>query len=117
VLRRAGLDLGEVVGAEALLARAAVDERIGEPGEVAGRLPRARMLDDRGVQRDDVVALLDHRPPPGGDDVVLQQDAVVPVVIRVGDPAIDLRSGEDDPPPLAERDDLVHRRGGHGPGA
>jgi hypothetical protein len=58
------LQLAEVVGAEALPAGAAVDERIGEAGEVARRLPRARVLDDRRVERDDVVALLDHRLPP-----------------------------------------------------
>ena len=42
-------------------------------------------------------------------------DAVVPVVVRVRDPAVDLRGGEDEPAPLAQRDDLVHRDGvGHG---
>src|SRR4028118_1100833 len=41
--RRAGRGLW-VVGAEAGLARAAVDERVGEPGEVAAGLPDAGVL-------------------------------------------------------------------------
>ena len=105
----AALESLEVVGAEALLAGAAVDQRVGEAGEVAAGLPRARVLDDRRVERDDVVAVLDHRLPPLRDDVLLEQHAVVPVVVRVGDPAVDLGGGEDEAAPLAERHDLVHR--------
>jgi hypothetical protein len=84
------LELVEVVGAEALAAGLAVDERVGEARQVAGGLPRARVLDDRRVERDDVVALLDHRLPPGVDDVLLQQDAIVAVVVGVRDAAVDL---------------------------
>src|SRR5580700_1983446 len=51
------LQVPEVVGPEALTARAAVHERVGEPGEVATRLPYARVLQDRRVDRHDVVAL------------------------------------------------------------
>src|SRR5205807_1551782 len=54
------LGLVELVGAEPELARAAVDQRIGEPGEVAAGDPRRRVLDDRRVERHDVVALLEH---------------------------------------------------------
>src|SRR6185436_14521269 len=100
--------LREVVGSEAQVAASALDQRIAEPGQMAGRLPGARVLDDRRVQGDDVVALLDHRPPPGVRNVVLQQYAVVAVVVGVGDPAVDLRGREDESAPLAERDDLVH---------
>src|SRR5215218_7613176 len=39
------LQVGQVVGAEALAARAAVDHRVGEAGEVARRLPGARVLE------------------------------------------------------------------------
>ena len=72
-------------------------------------LPRLGVLDDRRVQRDDVVALLQHRVPPGVDDVALEQHAVVPVVVGVGDAAVDLRGGEDQAAALAQRHDLVHR--------
>ena len=102
----------EVIEAEALLALAqALDKRIAETVEVARGLPRLRMLDDRGVQGDHVVALLDHRAPPRVLDVVLEQDAVVPVVVGVPEAAVDLGSREDETSPLAEGDDLVH---GHG---
>ena len=104
----AELLLAQVVLAPALLALAqALDQRIGEAGEVARRLPDLGVLDDRRVERDDVVALLDHRPPPLGLDVVLEQHAVVAVVVGVGEAAVDLRRREDEAAPLAERDDLV----------
>ena len=101
----------EVVGAETELARLAVDERVGESAHVAGRLPDTRVEDDRRVEADDVVALLDHRLPPARLDVVLRQDAVVAVVVRRAEPAVDLGGGEDEAAPPAERHDLVHRHG------
>ena len=55
----------DVVGAEAQLAGAAVDERVGEAADVAGRDPDLRVEDDRRVEQDDVVALLRHRALPG----------------------------------------------------
>ena len=110
----AALRVLEVVGAEALLAELAVDERVGEAADVAGRLPDLRVEDDRRVERDDVVALLHHRRQPALLDVVLEQHAVVAVVVGRAEPAVDLRRREDEPAPLAERDDLVHRDGvGH----
>ena len=78
----------------------------------------ARVLEDRGVQGDDVVALLEHRAPPLVLDVRLQQDAVVAVVVRRAEAAVDLRRGEDEAAPLAQRDDLLHGGGvGHAGGA
>ena len=53
----AALRVVEMVGAEAQLADAAVDERIGEAADVTRRLPDLRVQDDRRVERDDVVAL------------------------------------------------------------
>ena len=47
------------------------------------------------------------------DDVALEQDAVVPVVVGVGDAAVDLGGGEDQAAALAERDDLVEGGCGH----
>ena len=86
-------------------------ERIGEPGQVPARLPRPRVLDDRRVERDHVVALLEHRPPPLVLDVVLEQHAVVAVVVARPEAAVDLAAREHEAAPLAQRHDLVHRHG------
>src|SRR5436305_12922887 len=94
------LGLVELVGAEPELARAAVDQRIGEPGEVAAGDPRRRVLDDRRVERHDVVALLEHRLPPLALDVVLEQHAVVAVVVAGSEPTVVLAGGEREPAPL-----------------
>ena len=114
-LRRlpAALRVLEPVGPEAELARAAVDQRVAEPGDVSGRLPDRGIEDHGGVDRHDVVALLHHRPEPEGADVVLHQDAVVAVVVGRAEAAVDLRGREDEAPPAAERDDLVHGHLGH----
>ena len=82
-----------------------------KPCDVPGRLPDARVEDDRGVERHDVVALLHHRVEPERADVVLRQDAVVAVVVRRAEPAVDLGRREDEAAPPAEGDDLVHRDG------
>ena len=76
---------------------------------VAGGLPRARVHQDRRVEGHHVVALLHDRPPPLPLDVVLQQNPVVAVVVGGGQAAVDLGGLEDEPAPLAERDDLLHR--------
>src|SRR5581483_12121422 len=89
--------LRELIGAEAQLAGAAVDERVGEAGDVPGGLPDLRMEDDCAVEEHDVVALLDQRTDPAVADAVLEQDAVVAVVVAGPEPAVDLRGGEDEP--------------------
>ena len=61
---RARVRVVELVEPEPLLAVRAVDERVGEVGEVAGRLPHLRRAQDRRVDQHDVVALLDHRRGP-----------------------------------------------------
>ena len=100
--------LAQVVLAPAPLALAeALDERVAEAAEVTRRLPDPGVLDDRRVDRDDVVAIGEHRPPPLVLDVVLEQDAVVAVVVGRADAAVDLRRREDEAAALAERDDLV----------
>ncbi len=102
------LQVPEVVGAEALPAGAAVHQGVGEAGEVPGGLPHARVLQDRRVERHDVVALLQHRAPPLGLDVALQQHPVVAEVVGRAHPSVDLRGGEDEAAALAQRHDLVH---------
>src|SRR5262249_5609215 len=113
MLRRAppARALAELVGAVAELARPAVDERVGEPRDVAGRDPDLRVEDDRRVEADDVVALLDHRAAPLGLDVAVQQDAVVAEVERRPESAVDVRRREDEGTPPGEGRDLLDRRG------
>src|SRR5581483_5269763 len=84
----------EVVGAEALLAVAAVDEGVGEGGDVAAGFPDLGGHEDGGVEADDVVALLDHGAPPGVLDVAFEEDADGPVVPGGAEPAVDLAGGE-----------------------
>jgi hypothetical protein len=107
----AALRLLELVGAEAELARPAVDERIREARYVPRRLPDLRVEHDRGIEQDDVVAFLHHRLDPAGADVVLQQDAVVPVVVPGPEAAVDLGRWKDEAPAATQRDDLLHRHG------
>ena len=104
---RAGraLDL-RIVGAKALLAVAAIDERIGEPGDVTARLPDARVHQDRGVEPLDVVARAHHRVPPAVLEVLLQLDAERTVVPHGPGAAVDLGGLEDESAPLAERHEL-----------
>ena len=90
------LGLVELISAVAALAEAAVDERVREAGDVPRRLPDGGMQDDRRVERDDVVSLAHHRLQPAGLDVVLEQDAVVAVVVRGAEAAVDLARGKDE---------------------
>src|SRR5262249_28842919 len=66
-----GADIAfEVIGPEAFLAVAAVDHWVGESRYVAARFPDSRVHDDRSIDTDDVVAVLDDGFPPGPLDVV-----------------------------------------------
>ena len=99
--------LPQVVLAEPLVARLALGQRVDERVEVAGGLPHVGGEDDRGVQTDDVVAGLHHRPPPLPADVLLQLDAERPVVPGGTAAAVDLGGREDDASALAEADEVV----------
>ncbi len=97
----------QVVGPEALVARLALRQRVGEGVDVTGRDPDVARQDDCRVQPDDVLAALDHRPPPLAPDVLLQLDAERAVVPGGAGTAVDLAAGVDETAPLAEADDLV----------
>src|SRR5437667_2472079 len=103
----------DLVGAKALLAALAVDERVREAGQVAGGLPHPRVHDDRRVEADDVVATGDDLSPPGLLHVALELDAERAVVEARAETAVDLAARVDEPPPLAEVHHLLHRWGGH----
>ena len=102
---------GEVVGTEPQLAGAAVDHRVGEACDVARCDPDLRVHDHRGVERDHVVALLDHRALPLALDVLVQQDPVVAEVEGRAETAVDVRGREHERAPSAQRRDLLDRGG------
>src|SRR5436190_3037632 len=99
----------ELVGAKPELAGAAVDEGVGEAGDVAARPPGLGVLDDRRVQGEDVIALLKHCSPPAVLEVVLEQHPVVPVVVTRPEPPVDLTRCKHEAASLGQRHDLVHR--------
>ncbi len=101
----------EVVGPEAELAGAAVDQRVGEAADVTRCDPDLRVQDDRRVEGDHVVALLDHRALPLALHVLDQQNAVVAEVERRAETAVDVRGREDEAAAPAQRGDLLDRRG------
>ena len=101
------LRAGQLVEAEPPVVGLALDQRIAERAHVPGRDPDLRVHEDPGIETDDVVALLDHRPPPGALDVVLELHAERAVVPDGVDAAVDLGRGEDEPAPLRERHDGV----------
>ena len=75
------------------------------------RLPHPGRHQDGGVEADDVVALLHHRPPPGLHHVALEQHAERPVVVGRPEPAVDLARREHEAPPLGQVDDLLGQIG------
>ncbi len=92
-----------------LMAVAAVDERVGEVGEVARSGPDRRRRQDRGVEPHHVVTPLDHRLPPGVLDVAQQVDPERSVVVGRAEAAVDLGGLEDEAASLAEADDLFQQ--------
>ncbi len=112
-LARRPLDPG-IVGAKAVLAMSAINQRIGEAGDVSRRLPYLRMHEDRGVEPLDVIAGVNHGVPPAVLDVLLELDAEGAVVPDRTQAAVDLGRLEDEAAPLGERHELVHEGGvGH----
>src|ERR1700733_3918604 len=99
--------LDQMVGAEPVVAGQALGQRVDELGDVPAGLPHLGCEDHRGVDPDDVVALLHHRTPPLALDVVLHLHAERAVVPGRPEPSVDLAGGVDDPAPLAKADDLV----------
>ena len=104
----------KVVGPEPLVARGALGQRVDEGLEVARGRPHVLGEDHRGVQADDVVALLHHRPPPLAADVLLELHAERTVVPRRPRAAVDLTGREDEAPALGQADDGLDAVGGHG---
>jgi hypothetical protein len=99
--------LDQVVGPEPLVAGLALGQRVGERGDVAAGLPDLGGQDDRGVEADDVVALLHHVPPPLALDVVLQLHAERSVVPRGSQTTVDVTGRVDESTSLAQVDNGI----------
>ena len=106
----------QLVRAVAHLRLLTVDERVGEIFDVARGLPGRRVMDDRGVEADNIVATVDKVLPPGLFDIILQLDAERAVVEEAVEAAVDIGGGEDEPAAFAQVDDGFHLVGrvGHG---
>ena len=102
----------QLVRAVPLLAHLAVDERVGEAGDVAAGFPDFRVHDDGGLEADDVVAAAHHVVPPAVADVFLQLGAERAVVEKAVEAAVDFGRGENEAAAFAERDDALHEVGG-----
>src|ERR1700674_5402350 len=100
-----------IVGAEALFAVPAVDERIDESAYVPARLPDSGMHEYRGVQTLDVVSRAHHRVPPPVLEILFQLYAERTVIPDGAGAAVDLRGLEDEAAPLGERHELLHHIG------
>ena len=99
----------ELVGAEAAVAVAALDERIREPLHVAAGLPHARVHEDSGIHALHVGPAVHHLLPPGSADVVLELDPERPVVVYGSHAPVNLGGLKDESAPLAQRRELVHQ--------
>src|SRR5262245_36284393 len=104
----------QVVGPEALVTRGALGQRVHKGLKVARRRPDLLVEDDRGVQADDVVALLDHRAPPLAADVFLEFDTERSVVPGGPTAAVDLTGRIDEAAALGQADNGVDTVGRHG---
>ena len=107
------VDLGvflpdELVGSVAGFAGLAVEQGVGEAGDVAGGDPGLGVHQDGGVKADVVLALLHELLEPCLFHVVLELHAEGAVVPGVGEAAVNLAARVDEAAVLAQGDDLVH---------
>ena len=104
-----GADALDLVGPPALVAVLAVDQGVGEGGQVARGGPDGRRAEDGGVEADHVVAQLDHGAPPGVLDVAQHVDPERAVVVGGAEAAVDLGRREDEAAGAAQPHHLLHQ--------
>ena len=103
-------DLPDLVGADQLAAVALAHAHgVGEGVQVAGGLPDGGVHDDGGVEAFHVLAVAHHEAPPTLLDVALQFAPQRTVVPEAGEAAIDFRTLENEPAPLAQRHQRIQR--------
>jgi hypothetical protein len=103
----------EVVGAEARLAGAAIDQHVVKQVVVPAHFPHLGVHDDTAIQADhrirrhsagrrcSVVVSDDHVTPPGILDISLQLHAQRAIIPEAADAAVDLARLKNEAPPLA----------------
>ena len=100
--------LDELVRPEALVALTAVHQGVGKAAQMAGGDPGLGVHEDGRVKAHVVGVLLHEFLPPGFFHVVLQLNAQGTVVPGVGQPSVDLGTGEDKAAVFAQGYDSVH---------
>src|SRR5205085_10915384 len=98
----------QLIRAQTRLARPAIDHRIAESLLVSARLPDRATHQDRAIHADDVLPLAHHNAPPIILHVPLQLDAERPVIPAAVKSAVDFARLENESPPLAQANDLLH---------
>ena len=101
--------LNDFIGTEALVAFAAVHQRVGKAGKMAGGHPGLGVHQDGGILADIIGVLLDEFLPPGALDVVLQLHAQGAVIPGVGQSAVNLAAGVNKPAVLTQVYQGIHR--------
>src|SRR5882757_6012674 len=102
-----------MVRPETLVAGRAFGQRIDERVEVTGGCPDLLGENDRGVDADNIVALLHHAAPPLTADVFLELNAEWAVVPGRPRTAVNLAGRKDEAPALGQADDGIDAVGRH----
>ena len=92
----------KMVGTETLLALATVHQRVMKIDNMPTGLPDSWRHQNGRIQAHDVTPVAHHRRPPCLLHIALQLDAERAIVPSGGEAAIDLATGEDEPPSLRE---------------
>ena len=102
-----GVGFLELVGAVALVAVEALDERIIEHAHVAGRHPHFGRQNDGSVDTDDIRSGDDHGAPPFTLDIVLESDAEGAVIPSGTGAAVNFAGGEHEAATLRKGYDFI----------
>ena len=102
-----GVGFLELVGAVALVAVEALDERIVEHAHVAGRHPHFGRQNDGSVDTDDIRTGDDHGAPPFTLDIVLESDAEGAVIPSGTGATVNFAGGEHEAATLRKGYDFI----------
>ena len=101
--------LDQLIRAETLVAFLAVHQRIRETAKMTGRHPGLGIHQNRTVDTNVVLALLDELSPPGSLDIVFELNPEVSVIPGVCQSAVNLRARINKASVFCQCNDFVHR--------